>query len=144
MIELATLKLVEAGMPVKKVMKHLRQIHRQIEDKTITLNRRKNQTGVIPHAKRRNRARSYIAVPLELRQTRQRLERLLSFQQKKTKNKKKGKTNQKYNGVIPHPLVRIRKEMMLHKLCREGKRGRKMKMFPKKTIKQSFSHSVTS
>ena len=74
MIELATLKLVEAGMPVKKVMKHLRQIHRQIEDKTITLNRRKNQTGVIPHAKRRNRARSYIAVPLELRQTRQRLE----------------------------------------------------------------------
>ena len=92
MIELATLKLVEAGMPVKKVMKHCKQIYKKIEKKTNRLNILKKQNGVIHHAKRRNRAKSYIEVPLELRQTRLSLERLLRFQRKKKKKPKNQKS----------------------------------------------------
>ena len=98
MIELAMLKLVEAGMPVKKVMKHCKQIYKKIEKKTNRLNILKKQNGVIPHAKRRSRAKSYIEVPLELRQTRLSLERLLRFQRKKRKNQKT--KNQSKNTMV--------------------------------------------
>jgi len=110
-IELATLKLVQAGMPVKKVMKRCKRILKNIRTKTFRLNSLKRQNGIIPHAKRRNRANSYIAVPFELRQRRVRLEKLLRRQEQKEKTRitiRKG-----CNGIIPHARWWFNRRMMM-------------------------------
>jgi len=88
-IELATLKLVQAGMPVEKVMKRCKSILKNIRKKTLKLNSLKKQNGIIPHAKRRNKANSNIAVPFELRQRRVRQEKLLKMQEQKEKTRRK-------------------------------------------------------
>ena len=87
MIELAMLKLVDAGMPVRKVVKQCLMFYKIVKKKTKRLNSLCRQNGIIPHAKTRARARSYMAVPLELRQTRRRLEKMLR-KRNRTKNKK--------------------------------------------------------